>query len=316
MRHRSGGGPLSTLPAGSKLQGRWSDNGPHAHRQTPAREHRRHRYLLSGSRPRRRSRGVVAPRLSLLLVPVPQLHAGARRPLAPAGARLPGIRVQRDARTRPLPLHLRRLCRVPGAVRIGDEPDAVRALPARLRLPDRIAAGHQGTRAGDRPHHPERRHLRGPARSQVSGVEGLLGESRAGGTGQPRRGGQRRGLPGRVRQRREGGFDRADQSRSVGTILVPAPGAAAPRDHGGPHGRPAGKPRLVPPVSGVPARAPAAGADRLGTAGRLHARRRGRAYLRDLPGAALHLLDGGHWALETNLEEIVTLARGFLETAT
>jgi pimeloyl-ACP methyl ester carboxylesterase len=41
-----------------------------------------------------------------------------------------------------------------------------------------------------------------------------------------------------------------------------------------------------------------------------------RAYLRDLPGAALHLLDGGHWALETNLEEIVTLARGFLETAT
>jgi pimeloyl-ACP methyl ester carboxylesterase len=39
-----------------------------------------------------------------------------------------------------------------------------------------------------------------------------------------------------------------------------------------------------------------------------------RAYLRDLPGAALHLLDGGHWALETNLEEIVTLARGFLET--
>jgi pimeloyl-ACP methyl ester carboxylesterase len=39
-----------------------------------------------------------------------------------------------------------------------------------------------------------------------------------------------------------------------------------------------------------------------------------RAYLRDLPGAAFHLLDGGHWALETNLEEIVTLSRGFLES--
>jgi pimeloyl-ACP methyl ester carboxylesterase len=38
-----------------------------------------------------------------------------------------------------------------------------------------------------------------------------------------------------------------------------------------------------------------------------------RAYLRDLPDAELHLLDGGHWALETNLEEIVTLARDFLE---
>lgn len=38
-----------------------------------------------------------------------------------------------------------------------------------------------------------------------------------------------------------------------------------------------------------------------------------RAYLRDLPEAELHLLDGGHWALETNLHEIVTLVRGFLE---
>jgi pimeloyl-ACP methyl ester carboxylesterase len=37
-----------------------------------------------------------------------------------------------------------------------------------------------------------------------------------------------------------------------------------------------------------------------------------RAYLRDLPAAELHLLDGGHWALETNLDEIVALARGFL----
>lgn len=37
-----------------------------------------------------------------------------------------------------------------------------------------------------------------------------------------------------------------------------------------------------------------------------------RAYLRDLPDAELHLLDGGHWALETNLAEIVALTRDFL----
>jgi pimeloyl-ACP methyl ester carboxylesterase len=37
-----------------------------------------------------------------------------------------------------------------------------------------------------------------------------------------------------------------------------------------------------------------------------------RAYLRDLPDAELHLVDGGHWALETNLDEIVALGRQFL----
>jgi pimeloyl-ACP methyl ester carboxylesterase len=37
-----------------------------------------------------------------------------------------------------------------------------------------------------------------------------------------------------------------------------------------------------------------------------------RAYLRDLPDAEFHLLDGGHWALETNLAEIAALARDFL----
>ena len=37
-----------------------------------------------------------------------------------------------------------------------------------------------------------------------------------------------------------------------------------------------------------------------------------RTYLRDLPDAELHLLDAGHWALETNLDEIVALARDFL----
>lgn len=37
-----------------------------------------------------------------------------------------------------------------------------------------------------------------------------------------------------------------------------------------------------------------------------------RAYLRDLPDAELHLLDGGHWVLETNPDEIVALTRDFL----
>ena len=40
--------------------------------------------------------------------------------------------------------------------------------------------------------------------------------------------------------------------------------------------------------------------------------RSARAYLRDLPEAELHLLDGGHWLLETHLEEVVHLARDFL----
>jgi pimeloyl-ACP methyl ester carboxylesterase len=38
-----------------------------------------------------------------------------------------------------------------------------------------------------------------------------------------------------------------------------------------------------------------------------------RAYLRDLPKAELHLLDGGHWLLETHLHQVVRLARDFLE---
>lgn len=38
-----------------------------------------------------------------------------------------------------------------------------------------------------------------------------------------------------------------------------------------------------------------------------------RAYLRDLPDAGLHLLDGGHWLLETNLDEVVRLVRDFLD---
>nr|WP_227995850.1 alpha/beta fold hydrolase [Glycomyces albidus] len=38
----------------------------------------------------------------------------------------------------------------------------------------------------------------------------------------------------------------------------------------------------------------------------------GRAYLRDLPDAEFHLLDGGHWALETNFDEVAALVRDFL----
>lgn len=37
-----------------------------------------------------------------------------------------------------------------------------------------------------------------------------------------------------------------------------------------------------------------------------------RAYLRDLPNAEFHLLDGGHWLLETHLNEVVDLTRDFL----
>lgn len=37
-----------------------------------------------------------------------------------------------------------------------------------------------------------------------------------------------------------------------------------------------------------------------------------RAYLRDLPQGELHLLEGGHWLLETNFDEAVSLIRDFL----
>jgi pimeloyl-ACP methyl ester carboxylesterase len=39
-----------------------------------------------------------------------------------------------------------------------------------------------------------------------------------------------------------------------------------------------------------------------------------RAYHRDLPDAPLHLLGGGHWLLETHLDEVVPLVRDFLAT--
>jgi len=41
-----------------------------------------------------------------------------------------------------------------------------------------------------------------------------------------------------------------------------------------------------------------------------------RAYLRDLPDAELHLLDGGHWLLETHLDEVVVRLREFLGRVT
>jgi pimeloyl-ACP methyl ester carboxylesterase len=37
-----------------------------------------------------------------------------------------------------------------------------------------------------------------------------------------------------------------------------------------------------------------------------------RAYLRDLPKAELHILDGGHWLLETHTREVIALVRDFL----
>ncbi|MET0472948.1 MAG: alpha/beta hydrolase [Xanthobacteraceae bacterium] len=37
-----------------------------------------------------------------------------------------------------------------------------------------------------------------------------------------------------------------------------------------------------------------------------------RAYLRDVPDAELHLLDGGHWLLETHLSDVVDYVRDFL----
>jgi pimeloyl-ACP methyl ester carboxylesterase len=42
-----------------------------------------------------------------------------------------------------------------------------------------------------------------------------------------------------------------------------------------------------------------------------------RAYLTDLPNAELHLLDGGgHWLLESHLDEVVPLIRDFLARIT
>ena len=38
-----------------------------------------------------------------------------------------------------------------------------------------------------------------------------------------------------------------------------------------------------------------------------------RAYLRDLPAAELHVLEGGHWLLETHLPQVVPLIRDFLD---
>lgn len=37
-----------------------------------------------------------------------------------------------------------------------------------------------------------------------------------------------------------------------------------------------------------------------------------RAYERDLPGVPIHLLGGGHWLLETHLDEVLPLVEGFL----
>jgi pimeloyl-ACP methyl ester carboxylesterase len=41
----------------------------------------------------------------------------------------------------------------------------------------------------------------------------------------------------------------------------------------------------------------------------------GRAYLRDLPHAEFHAIDGGHWLLETHFDEVLPLVRDFLSRA-
>lgn len=41
-----------------------------------------------------------------------------------------------------------------------------------------------------------------------------------------------------------------------------------------------------------------------------------KAYLRDLPHAQLHLLSGGHWLLETHVQEVARLIRDFLSGST
>ena len=74
---------------------------------------------------------------------------------------------------------------------------------------------------------------------------------------------------------------------------------------------------LYPAVAGVPARAPAADADLLGPGRHLLHPEGGRAYLRDLPDAELHLLDSGHFAVEDSLEEIAAhIKRFYDETVT
>src|SRR3712207_8865162 len=59
--------------------------------------------------------------------------------------------------------------------------------------------------------------------------------------------------------------------------------------------RPAEHPRLVPPRAGLPARAPAPTLIVRGVDDGYLPEGAARAYLRDLPGAELHLTDGGHW---------------------
>jgi pimeloyl-ACP methyl ester carboxylesterase len=41
----------------------------------------------------------------------------------------------------------------------------------------------------------------------------------------------------------------------------------------------------------------------------------GAAYRRDVPNAQVHVLDAGHFALDTAADEIVALLRGFVEAS-
>lgn len=69
---------------------------------------------------------------------------------------------------------------------------------------------------------------------------------------------------------------------------------------------------MVPQISGLPVHAPAPTLIVWEPQGGYMPAGSARAYPRDLPDAELHLLDGGHWALEPNLAEIVPLVRSFL----
>jgi len=105
---------------------------------------------------------------------------------------------------------------------------------------------------------------------------------------------------------------RPDRARPVAAALV-ADDACAPRDL-----RPADcqlerKPGVVPALPGLPARTPTTHTHRLGPQDGYMPEPSAGAYLRDLPDAELHLLDGGHWLLETSLPEVVSLTRDFLE---
>ena len=84
--------------------------------------------------------------------------------------------------------------------------------------------------------------------------------------------------------------------------------AAASRNHDRLDGGSSGKSRLVAKVSSLSARTPPADADCMGPQDGYMPENAARDYLRDLPQAELHILDGGHWLLETHATEVIAAA--------